>query len=79
MSTLLLGYNQFLCAEALLRGSHFSLSLFEELNRLIESVVLYDRVMLLGDYATDRLTSYSILEEAGAISQLTDESLKTTL
>lgn len=47
---IIIGYNQFLCAEHLVQNERFDLSLFEELNRLIESVVLYDQIVLLGEY-----------------------------
>jgi hypothetical protein len=75
MSTLLFGYNQFLCAETLFTNAAFSLELFENINGLIEGVVLYDTVMLLGTYSVDGSTWYSALEEAGAISILSEAAL----
>jgi hypothetical protein len=49
-SKILIGYNQVLCADEILNGKHFSLPLLEDLNRLIEATVLYDKLVLLGEY-----------------------------
>jgi len=78
-SRLLLGYNQFLAAESLASGAAFSLSLFEELNKLIESVVLYDRVVLLGDYELPSGVFATPLREAGILKTLPDEQLRLLL
>src|SRR5438046_6966373 len=78
-SRLLLGYNQFLCAGALASGEPFSLSLFEDLNKLIESVVLYDRIVLLGDYELPSGVFATPLREDGILETLPDDQIRMLL
>lgn len=78
-SRLLIGYNQFLCAEALASGSEFSLALFEDLNKLIESVILYDHVVLLGDYELPSGIFVTPLKQAGILETFSNEKLRLRL
>jgi hypothetical protein len=60
----------------LVQNEQFDLSLFEELNRLIESAVLYDHIVLLGEY---RLSSGALIDafsKAGVLKRLTEEELR---
>jgi hypothetical protein len=75
-SQILLGYNQFLCAESLVAGEKFSLSLFEDLNKIIEAVVLYDRIVLIGDYSLTSSIFAAPLEKAGALKKLSDANFQ---
>lgn len=75
MSQLLFGYNQFLCGESVLRGA-FNLSLFEDFNRLVEGCVLYDKVVLIGDYDLSGSTLYKRLRSAGVVDVLREASLR---
>jgi hypothetical protein len=74
MAKLLFGYNQLFCAESVLNGE-WSLSLFEDLNRLIEGVVLYDEIVLLGAHDASRSNIYSTLKHEGVITEWLDDDL----
>ena len=78
-NSLLLGYNQFLCAEQLAEGGPFTLSLFEDLNRLVESVVLYDKVLLLGDYDLPSGLFATPLKKAGVLEMLPTNHIRTII
>jgi hypothetical protein len=71
-SKVLLGYNQFLCAESLIAGGRFSFSLFEDLSKLIEAAVLYDHIILIGDYSLPSGILAAPLERANILSTMTD-------
>src|SRR5262245_32927891 len=75
MTQLLFGYNQFLCGESVLRGE-FSLSLFEDFNRIVEGCVLYDRLVLIGDYDLSGSLLYQQLHNAGLLDTLADAQLR---
>lgn len=75
MNQLLLGYNQFLCGESVLRGE-FNLSLFEDFNRLVEGCVLYDQLVLMGDYDLSGSTLYQQLHSAGVLDILGEAALR---
>ena len=76
---ILLGYNQFLCAEGLASGGQFSLSLFEDLNKFIESVVLYDKVVLLGDYFLPSGVFAQPLQQEGILDTITDNEIRSIM
>lgn len=78
-SQILVGYNQFLCAESLAAGDRFSLSLFEDLNRLVESVVLYDQIVLLGAYSLPSGILATPLREAGILKTMTDADVRSAI
>jgi hypothetical protein len=78
MSRLLLGYNQLLCAEALIDG-HWSLERFEDLNRLVESVVLYDEVVLLGDTDPVGIAIFSTLARENILRPITDKEVESII
>jgi hypothetical protein len=73
---ILVGYNQFLCAESLIEEGQFSLSLFEDLNKLIESIVLYDEIILLGDYDLPSGALADPLDRAGVMRRISDDEIK---
>jgi hypothetical protein len=75
MPKLLMGYNQFLCAESVLDGQ-WSLSLFEDLNRLIEGVVLYDEIVLLGAYNVASSDVYRTLSREGVLKELPADAVQ---
>lgn len=74
---ILVGYNQFLCAESLASGGQFNLSLFEDLNKLIEAVVLYDKIVLLGDYSLPSGVLATPLEKEGILQTMPDSEMRT--
>jgi hypothetical protein len=78
MSRLLIGYNQLLCAEALMDGQ-WSLGLFEDLNRLIESIVLYDHVVLLGDYEPAATGVFEVLSRENILVPLKRDAVASLL
>ncbi|MCP5105065.1 MAG: hypothetical protein GY950_16880 [bacterium] len=76
---ILVGYNQFLCAESLASGSQFGLSLFEDLNKLIEAVVLYDKVVLLGDYSLPSGLLATPLKKAGILQTMPNAEMRNII
>lgn len=78
-SQILVGYNQFLCAEGLAAGGRFSLSLLEDLNTLIESVVLYDQIVLLGDYSLPSGVFATPFRKAGILKTMTDADVRSVI
>ncbi len=60
----------------MVQNERFDLSLFEELNRLIESVVLYDRIVLLGEYPLPSGPLIDAFSKAGVLQRLTEEDLR---
>ena len=62
---IIFGYNQLLAAASLTEGGEFNLFVFEDFNKLVEAVVLYDRVVLLGDYDFPSSNIYDELTKKG--------------
>ncbi|ASQ91114.1 hypothetical protein CHL67_09475 [Prosthecochloris sp. GSB1] len=75
-SRILIGYNQFLNGESIASRESFNLSSFEDFNRLVEAVILYDRVVLLGDYALPDGPISSALRKEEIVDILTDADLR---
>lgn len=75
------GYNQMLTAIHVAEHHGFNLMLFEDLNRYIEAAVLYDKIVLVGEYRvpsssiTDGLKQEGVFEN---VSQDTFEKLADT-
>lgn len=70
-SRVLIGYNQILTALQVAEHNQFSLSLFEDFNRLVEAVVLYDKVVFLGDYEFPHSGFLSTLQQSGVFDFIT--------
>lgn len=69
------GYNQLLGIDALIQYNRFSLSTFEDFNRLIEAIVLYDKVLFLGEYDISWSPFYSALNKESIFETLTDKKI----
>lgn len=75
-SKILIGYNQFLNGESVATRRSFNLSSFEDFNKLVEAVMLYDRIVLLGDYALRDGPISSVLKKEGVIDTLSAGNLR---
>lgn len=75
-SRILIGYNQFLNGESVASRATFNLSSFEDFNKLIEAVILYDRVVLLGDYALPDGPISRVMKNEQIVDTLTDVALR---
>ena len=73
---ILIGYNQFLCAEGLASGAAFNLNVFEDFNKFIEAVILYDRIIVLGEYSLPSGLLASPLEKAGILKTITNKEIE---
>ena len=73
---IIFGYNQLLAAASLTEGGKFNLSTFEDFNKLVEAVVLYDRVVLLGDYNLPSNNVYNELNKEGVFEKLSNTELR---
>ncbi len=73
---IIFGYNQLLNAASLTESGWFNLSAFEDFNKLVESVVLYDKVVLLGDYDLPSNNVYNELKKEDIFEKLSDNKLK---
>ena len=76
---IIFGYNQLLAAASLTEGGEFNLFAFEDFNKLVEAVVLYDKVVLLGDYDFPSSNIYDELNKEGIFENLSDIELRTYL
>lgn len=76
---ILFGYNQLLNAISIVEGNYFNLSAFEDFNRFIEAIVLYDKVVLLGDYSLPSSEFYSELSKEDIFERLSGQQLQTLI
>ena len=76
-SSLIIGYNHLIATEALITKSEFSLPMFEDFNTLVEGVVLFDKLIILGEHGDQPAdTVFSALQQTGVLEQIEESQLR---
>lgn len=78
-NNIIFGYNQLLTSAAVAEHDYFNLSTFEDFNRLVEGIVLYDKVLLLGDYDLPSSYLFSELKNEKIFETVSDAEIRDLL